>query len=150
MLTSCLEGSSNYVPSVSVSMFTNSNGDTIRAHYNNDQNFYYLDSVSVGDTIRFAVSFSSYANNLVSTNVIWDTTKLHLWSELPDDFLKVLTKESDIEALYFRYPEGYNWAAFRAEFVPLRSGDSQLTFAVESDAEKVENTYYSSVYVYTR
>ena len=150
LLTSCLETSENYTPSVSVSYFVSSEGDTLAWHYYANDDYYYLDSVSVGDTVFFSVGFMSYANMLVSCDISWDSTILDLRPMLAADFIKALSSQSDTTVCHYAFKEGYNGAYVPVRFVPIRSRDTRLTFSVTSDAEQVSNTDKMSVWVYVR
>ena len=154
LMTGCIDrGTADYVPSISTSFFVTTTGDTLERHYNATDNFYYLDSVSVGDTVFFNIGFYTYANFLVTTDVDWDTTMLAVSTSLTPDFRAGLSNASDsaaVDALHYEYTSGYNGASFPLFAAPKQSGSSKMSFVVESNAQKVQNTTTASVWFYVR
>ena len=159
LLTSCLDSYSDFIPRITISHFvrltpseTDSvfTKDTLGVHYNSDGEYYYLDSVNVGDSILVSVMYQSFANFLVTSFVDWDSTKVSITGHLANGFDEALLPSSDIETLHFEYKTGYNGAFIPLSIIPLRSSDIQLTFSVSSDAKKVSNTTTERIYMYVR
>jgi len=140
VLTGCLEGSSNYTPTIATSYFISSTGDTLSGSYNSTDGSYDMDTMYVGDTIQFAIAFNAYTNSLIYTKVGWDSTYVKLWSEVDDDFMKALTKESVFDDLLLYYVDNCSYSIFPVYFIPIKEGNSKLSFTVNSNAEKVGNT----------
>ena len=149
VLTSCIEGGSDTTPVINVGYFITSSGDTLGVHYDSDGSFYYFDSVNVGDTIQTRVLYQSFTNFLVWTDVKWDTTQLSVKSRFEPSYINA-TSVADTTALYFEYKSGYNAAGMPLQIVPLVHRDCKLSFSMESDAKRVENTRTETFYFYVR
>ena len=159
VMTSCLDSYNDFIPRISLSYFvrlvpsetdTLPQKDTLAIQYSNDGEYYFLDSVSVGDTIKVNVAYQSFANFLVSSFVDWDSTKVSLTGNLVNGFSDALLPTSDATTLHLNYREGYNAAVIPLTIVPLKSSDCALTFSVTSDAKKVSNTTTEQVYLYIK
>lgn len=147
MLTGCdfLNGSSNYTPSIELLRpFITQNSDTLYTLYDTKTNHYRLDTIQVGDTVSFAIGYSSYTNHLVSTTMEWDKEYVELRTiiGMGDSVLK---PTSDTTHIRLDFQNGYNYAAMSAKFIPLKAGKSTLYFSVQSDAEKIANTNEVSI-----
>ena len=138
-MTSCLNWTSQYTPQVNVTAFITASGDTLRGHYNEDTKHYTLDTIWKGDTAFFLVYNQSFANNLVSSSITWDTTYLKMWTQLTDSFKTALAPNSNAEALIFYYNEGYNQTVIPVNMVPLKEGNTTIRFYVSSDSEYKES-----------
>ena len=138
-MTSCLEWTSQYTPQVNVTAFITASGDTLLGHYNEDTKHYTLDTICKGDTAFFLVYNQSFANNLVSSSITWDTTRLKMWTQVSDSFKLALRPSSDIEALRFDYQDGYNQTVIPVNMVPLKEGNTTIKFYVSSDSEYKES-----------
>lgn len=134
-MTGCMDLTSHYTPSVTVTAFITASGDTLTGHVLEGNDYYTLDTICLGDTATFLVYNQSFGNNLVSSSVTWDTTHLKLWSVLNEDFTKILLPTSNPEALRFDYVTGYNQTIIPVHLVPLKSGNSKIHFTVVSDSK---------------
>ncbi|MCQ2335454.1 MAG: hypothetical protein MJZ89_06425, partial [Paludibacteraceae bacterium] len=146
-LTSChfIEGGENYTPNISTSIFYNTKGDTLRIGYNSKQEKYYLDTIHMGDTIRFGVQFMAYANNLVQSNIDWEKELVSLTCDSLPKYKDCFENNSVLEEMLIYYKiegiQGYYAFGYPIELVPLKPGKSELYFYVKSDAdsEKIQN-----------
>lgn len=136
VMTSCMDNwTSQYTPSVTISAFYTASGDTLVGHYTETNDFYTLDTIALGDTAMFVIYNQSYANNLVSSSVSWDTTRLKMWTVLTDEFSKILEPTSNPEMLSFNYVTGYNQTMIPVHLVPLQTGNTKIHFMVTSDSK---------------
>ncbi len=139
-MTGCMDWTSQYTPSVTVSAFFTASGDTLVGHITDESHDYYtLDSICLGDTAFFMIYNQSFANNLISSSVTWDTTRLKMWTVMSDDFSKILLPTSNIEALRFDYVSGYNQTRIPVYMLPIKSGNTKLHFTVTSDSDYAES-----------
>lgn len=139
-MTSCMDWTSQYTPAIAVSAFFTASGDTLVGHISEEDNEYYtLDTIHLGDTALFVIYNQSYANNLVSTTVTWDTTRLKMWCNMSEEFEAILKPTSSPENLFFEYNEGYNQTYIPVYMVPLKTGNTKLHFSVVSDSKYSES-----------
>lgn len=141
LLTGCFEWESEYTPSLTVTSFVTASGDTLKNYYNSETNIHGVDTILMGDTVSFTVISESFANNLVSTYIDWDSTMVKLWTITPtDDFMKILQPTTNIDILHFDYVTGYNLTLIPVKLTPLKTGNSQLKFQVISDSKFAEKS----------
>ncbi len=134
IFTSCLDTSdSQYTPHITTSLFICNTTDTLYVHP--DADAYRLDTVSVGDTVRFAVSFNALGNNLLTARISWDTIYTDLTIGALDSVTSVLLPTSDPDAGVFNLPKGYQAIVLPMEFIALKAGSPKLTFTAESDSK---------------
>lgn len=150
---SLFESNENYTPSVIITPFITSSGDTLTYHYNYTDKKYNSDTITLGDTIRFGVVFQSFANNLVESNINWEESNLSL-SYSTDSIYPALKNYTAENKLHFYYKGeaeggGYNGVGLVITMVPIKAGKSEMTFFVQSDAssEKISNTASNSLTV---
>lgn len=134
-LTGCMDWTSSYQPSITVTTFVTSSGDTLYGHVD-DHDVYTLDTLFLGDTAFFCIYNQSYANNLVTSYMTWDTTVVKCWTTLSEEFNAILKPTSRVEDLYFDYETGYNQTFIPVFVLPLKAGRTKLDFYVTSDAQK--------------
>ncbi len=149
VLTSCLdETDSHYVPRIANSAFVAYSSDTIwtadtfsvRYHIDTlrlrqDTDGYRLDTVAVGDTVRFAIGFDAMGNNLLTARVSWDSAYVALTFHALDSVNNVLLPTSDPAAGVFNLPNGYQGLVLPMEFVASKTGTPQMTFTAETDSK---------------
>jgi hypothetical protein len=71
IFASCdFSGESNYTPNIYfVHNPIRNNQDTLNAYFNTEAESFVMDTIQVGDTIRFLLYFEAYANKLVAFNL---------------------------------------------------------------------------------
>ena len=138
-MTSCLNWTSQYTPQVNVTAFITASGDTLWGHYTEDTKHHTRDTICTCDTPFLLVYNQRFANNLVSSSITWDTTRLKMWTQLSDSFKVALSPSSNVEALQFYYNEGYNQTIIPVNMVPLKEGNTTIRFYVSSDSEYKES-----------
>lgn len=153
-LIGCIpEGSENYTPIIRASLLTNQLGDTLSFTLTKDGQ--YLDTLTVGDTVKFDVSNYSFANAITHINATWDSTYVQLTSPgivaLFDSIKSDLATSSDLEHLRVDFKQNamYNWVSFPIQMVALKSNldekgkeakSLEISFNLESNAQGVPNT----------
>lgn len=142
--TSCLNVSEpQYSPSIIGSFFYINpvfEGDTLvsaqdtikELFYDNDNQAYKLDTIFIGDTVFFALTFDTHTSDLVSVKIDWEKHHMDLWYFLSDSTKNVLTSESDTTSGKFCFDPGYSRVAFPMYFTPLVKGGTNLKLTVTS------------------
>ena len=144
-MTSCLDNTKNeYTPEIYLSqLFLNPYyvGDTLRAqdtllfHYSELNSTYFTDTFRVGDTVMMGAIFYSAGNNLIASQVQWDTAGLNVWFGLNETVKKALSDTTKIASGYFPYNPIYNQVSFPIYFAPVKSGSHAMKLTVESDSK---------------
>ncbi len=133
-LVSCLDNAdSQYTPHISTSVFTCNTTDTLLVRP--DINGYRLDTVSLGDTVRFVVEFNALSNNLLTARIAWDSLSTKLTIGKLDSITNVLLPSSEPDAGVFNLPTGYQAIVLPVEFVAIKAGLPTLVFTAESDSK---------------
>ncbi len=134
VLTSCLDTEdSQYTPEITTSIFTCNTTDTL--YVRQDTNGYRLDTVTVGDTVRFAVAFNALGNNLLTARIAWDSIYTDLTIGMLDSVNSVLLPTSDPDAGVFNLPTGYQAIVLPMEFIAIKAGSPKFVFTAESDSK---------------
>ncbi len=133
-LVSCFDDSTpQYAPYIATSIITSNTNDTLYTRQEADG--YRLDTVSVGDTVRFAVTFDAYFNSLRTARITWDSAYVDLTVGKLDSVNNVLLPTSDPDAGVFHLQEGYRGIVMPIQFVAIKAGSPILTFTAESDSK---------------
>ncbi len=109
--------------------------DTLSLFYDSQDDSYELDTVYVGDTVVFASEYYTVNSNLMTIEIKWDSTRMHLWYPIYEDVSKALTPDSKVSEGRLCFYSGYNRVAFPVSFSPLEKGGMTLKLSVESDSE---------------
>lgn len=147
-LNSCLEGYNDSTPQLQTYVFEHNwqdsvAGDTLRCKFEKDE--YVMDTIAVGDSVRFLVYANAFANNLVSLVFNYDAAVVDLTfpkEKMTKEFLAALdTTKTDIAHGKYYFLPGYNGAAVEVKYRPLVVGSHSISIAVKSDAnsERVPN-----------
>lgn len=136
--SSCsLEGSSNYTPQIV--LLQNpvlQNGDSLGFYYTDEGSVYRLDTIQVGDTVRFHLYMHGYTNNLLAF-YIEETTDSAAKVILPDksSMDSVFLSSSDYSKGKFLMNGKSTTLFFPLRYVALKpSGIAKIQFTVVSDA----------------
>ncbi len=133
-LVSCLnEADSQYTPQILSTMFVCNTTDTLRISQDTDG--YRLDTISVGDTVRFAAGFNAVLNNLLTARVSWEEEYIDLHITNLNQIRDVMLATSDSAAGVIHLPEGYPAISFPVEYVALKPGTPTITLTAESDSK---------------
>lgn len=140
-LTSCeFRGRNDYTPSLYTSCFfihyTDSTaGDTLGVRYQSDSESWQADTIVCGDTVRFVVGVNSYANNLVSFAMTWDTAAMLVELYAIDSIRPGLNSDStDAASGRLVFKPGYNYASFPVRYSAKKTGVHKVTMIVTSDS----------------
>ena len=137
-LNSCLEGYSDSTPSLIFYVFEHNwqdtiPGDTLR--WKVDKEEYVMDTIAVGDSVKFKLYANSYGNNLQSLVFTYDTVALDVTFPITKDMLVALgTAKCDIAHGKYVFLPGYNGVGLEVKYRPLVVGSHSLNVAVKSDA----------------
>lgn len=140
VLASCsLTESSQYSPRVTAGTIVCSHADTV---WNDTlraiprEGIYRIDTIHVGDTVRFPVAVMSYTNHLVRFSVVYDTLALALQIDSVELLQEGLDMDlSQPERGKLEFKSGYNYAAFPIRYIPLKAGAPEIQLLVESDSK---------------
>lgn len=138
--SSCaLKDNSQYTPSILTSYFflnphDSTPDDTLHLHLNNDR--YIADTITVNDTVIFAVGINSYTNNLTAFSIDFDTTALWLSIVNADSLTRGLDmSKTDIAKCKLVFLPGFNYASFPIHYGAKKTGIFDIEMKVESDSE---------------
>ncbi len=134
VLVSCLDDvDSQYTPQIATSIFICNTTDTLRLRQDTDG--YRLDTILVGDTVRFAVGFSAVFNNLLTARVSWDKEYMNLHITNLNEIRDVMLATSDSAAGVIHMPTGHRGISFPIEYVATKAGAPTITLTAESDSK---------------
>ncbi len=135
IFTSCFdENDSQYTPRIGVSPFICNNTDTLNLRQESDG--YRLDTITIGDTVRFVTTFDALGNNLLTARITWDTAHAHVsFASLDADLVNTLLPSSDTLAGVFNFPKGYQGIYLPVIMIPTKAGSPTLTLTAESDSK---------------
>lgn len=135
-LASCaLENGSQYTPRLGVANFLCYNSgpaDTLHATF--VDNMYRVDTIAVGDTVRFVVLMDAITNNLVSFTFEADSNTLG-YKLMVDSIVPALDLSSVVQDGLLYFKNGYCAAMFPIEYVARKAGAPKVTLTVESDSK---------------
>lgn len=136
-MTGCLTSEVHYTPQIQLSKFVRDVSDTLPIRYNSDDAYYYLDSIYPGDSIRFAVAYDAIGNQLMHTNLKYDTEALRLSANLKEIANEIDSARSDVKAFDITYkPNEYRRAVIIGVTMhPKKVGDSKLHFRIDTDSK---------------
>ena len=144
-MTSCLDNvKSDYTPRILVSnlyinpYYVNDTlhvRDTISIHYNTKSEKLLSDTMLLGDTVMFGVAFDAQGNNLVSTQIEWDTTNVQAWFGINDVIKKALSDTTNLNSGSLSYVPGYSVASFPVYLLPKKAGSHTIKLTVATDSK---------------
>lgn len=137
-LTSCsLEGGSNYTPQIMlIRTPLLQNGDSLSLYYTDEGGVFRLDTIEVGDTVRFHLYMEGFSNNLLAFYI----------KDITDGAAKIVLPEKTSLDSVFLPTSNYTDGKFLMNgkstslFFPMRyvalkpSGIAKIQFTVVSDA----------------
>lgn len=136
LLPSCLDkAKSDYTPQIASSIFVRNHQDTLRIHYNTTLEKNELDTIFVGDTVRFAIGFESLGNNLLTAKIGWDKACAELVIDVPESVTQAILPTSNPQEGLFNLPTGYNFMSLPITYIATKAGLPALTFTAESDSK---------------
>lgn len=139
LATSCsLNTESHHTPLIQVHSMV-SGTDTLSVLGTADG--YVMDTIAVGDTVLFTVSFYSYTNLLTGFSIVREEEKADIEYKLKADVDSLLTAaSSDYEKGLFYVPAGYCYVGLQFNYIPKESGENvNLLFTVDSDSNYPHN-----------
>ncbi len=136
-LVSCLDSiDSDYAPQlVFPTTFFRNTTDSVRLRQ--DAEGLRLDTIALGDTIRFYVGFDALGNTLQQAQVSWDSIATDLTFTVSDGLQNILLPTSDITKGVFDITSNPKVRAISllVEFVAIQKGTPIITFTVRSDSK---------------
>lgn len=144
-MTSCLDNiQSDYTPRILISdLYVNPYyindtlhvRDTIHIRYNTTSEKYLSDTMLLGDTVMFGVAFDAQGNNLMSTQIEWDTTNVQAWFGVNDAIKKALSDTTNLHSGNLSYVPGYGVASFPVYLLPKKAGAHTIKLTVATDSK---------------
>jgi hypothetical protein len=140
-LSSCLEGSDNRTPYISMVHPVLTTGDTLYFTLSADSDeagVYVMDTIFVGDTVQFYIFMDGFYNNLTAFYLKKekDTSAVQIILPPIDSFDLIFTSASNFEKGEFLMNEGYAKLYFPFQYVALEpTNDVKLSISVVSDAK---------------
>jgi len=136
--TACdLSNESNYTPGIFfLQNPVKNNQDTLRSFYTDVPGTFVMDTVQVGDTVKFLIYLDAYANNLQNFYL----------NHAPDSAAKIILPEaSSMDTIFkdnsdyakgkFYFRDSHSFLFFPFRYVALKPNlDAKLEFLVVSDA----------------
>jgi len=107
--------------------------DSLSVWYKDDT--YSLDTISVGDTVRFAVLLNAVTNQLTSFSAKADAGLLDMSFLLTNEFEEALEESSDQENGLLNFKVGYSAATVPMQYVALKSGSAKVTLTLSTTSE---------------
>ncbi len=133
-----IDSESHYTPLIQVHSMV-SGSDTLRVSLSSDG--YLLDTIAVGDTVLFTVSFYSYTNLLTGFSIERDEDRAdieYLLTAQVDSLLRAAS--SDYDRGLFYVPTGYTYVGLQFNYIPKASGSNvTLLLTVDSDSNYSHN-----------
>jgi len=141
-LNSCLDQpQGQYSPSIICDNIVTNNGDTLKLRLDSNQEYYWLDTMTIGDTAKFGFTFYGYANNLISTEIKIDTIYAAINMPLSEDIRQAILETSDTLNGQINYKPGYNAALIFADYIALKEGTPSIKLSVHSDSKFSPTTF---------
>lgn len=109
--------------------------DTMHIRYNTKSEKYLSDTMLSGDTVMFGVAFDAQGNNLVSTQIEWDTANVQAWFGVNDAIKKALSDTTNLHSGNLSYVPGYGVASFPVYLVPKKAGAHAIKLTVATDSK---------------
>ncbi len=135
-LSSCLDQpKGQYSPSIVCDYIITNNGDTLNLHLDDKQDYYWLDTMSIGDTAQFVFTFWGYANDLISTEIKVDTNYASLSMPLSDEVRVSMLETSDTINGLIYYKPGYNAVMLLADYYTKKSGTPSIYLSVHTNSK---------------
>jgi len=137
ILSSCLkEGSDNRTPAMSLASPISSTGDTLSFYVTDEAGIYRMDTISVGDTVQFAVATTGYYNNIVAFYLTCSDSAAIIVLPSVDKLDAVFSPRSDYEAGIFLLDGKGTDLIFPFKYVAVKpSKDTKIKLEVVSDAD---------------
>ena len=107
--------------------------DTLALRYIDNENV--MDTIIVGDTVRFGLLLNAVYNQLTSFTIKTDTNFLALSLNLSSDFKAALDASSDVEKGSLVFKPGYNAAALGIQYIAKKSGTPKVSLSLSSTSK---------------
>lgn len=139
ILQSCdIEGSENYTPIIELAEYiTNQKNQILTFRSTTEPGTVLLDTIYIGDTIRFSFYYNGFANNITSISLKQSADSLTRIELPPTDSLdNFFSAESDYQRGYFVLNQKATFVHFPFMYIPrVKSNEAKLTVTVTSDAQ---------------
>ncbi len=100
-----------------------------------DEEDILIDSISVGDTVSFAILCSAVTNQLTAFTVTNDTAVLAMRMILNKNHTDALDASSDVENCRLVFKRGYGAASIPMEYIARKSVTATFSFKLETTSE---------------
>ncbi|MDD4490508.1 MAG: hypothetical protein PHD30_08430 [Paludibacter sp.] len=131
-------GESNYTPNISIPVSPlKNNQDSLNIFWTNESGVFLMDTIQVGDTVRFVLRLDSYANRLTAFSVKHTPVKATAVLYPPvNQNDSIFNPDSDFEKGDFYLYPNYSILFFPFNLVAVEpSEEAKLEFKVVSDAQ---------------
>lgn len=136
VLTSCLlESNNQYAPTIACGNIINNHGDTLKLRTDDKNDYYWLDTMHVGDTAQFVFFFTGYENDLVSTEIGTDAYYTKLDMLLVNEIRDIMLETSDTTRGLLNFKPGYNAVQFASHYIALKEGTPSMFVSVHTDSK---------------
>ena len=107
--------------------------DTLRVTFIDNEHI--IDTVAVGDTVRFAVLINAVTNQLTSFTAKTDAGVLDMKMELTSEHSVALEESSNPDNCELYFKPGYGAATIPMEYIALKSGSAKVTMTLSTTSE---------------
>ena len=98
-------------------------------------NEYYIDTIAVGDTVRYGLLLNAVYNQLTSFTIKTDTNYLALSLILSSDYDTALDASSDVANGSLVFKPGYNGATLRVQYIAKKSGTPKVSMTLATTSK---------------
>ena len=138
-LASCKPEDPQFTPQMNFSPFIVYHADSVQSvdtmlvRYVDDE--YILDTIAIGDTVRYYILLNGVTNELTSFTFATDTNALHFSFSLTDDFTQALDASSNLTNGVMNFKPGYAAASFITEYIAKKTGLPKVTLTLSSNSK---------------
>lgn len=134
-MCSCLDGAkSDFTPQIMTSIFLRNGQDTLRLK-SDSTGIYTLDTLAVGDSVRYAIRCETYSNDLLSVSLKQEGTSVKNEVVADNVLASVILPSSNVESCKLDFINGLNGIQFPMLMTAQAEGSAVMTFTVESDSK---------------
>lgn len=105
-----------------------------------DKGRYLVDTISVGDTVRFDLLLNAITNTLTSFAFKNDTNYLYMRVNVPADLQKGLTDDTKLEDGILYFKTGYSAAIVPMVYIARKSGTTNVDMTLSSTSSYSPST----------
>lgn len=113
-------------------------GDTLRLRSDYATGETYVDTIAVGDSVRFIAELFSYYNELTGFEVQYDSTEFEVWIPIDSETREHLLPGSCPERGVLLFDPVFCYVGLEVWYRPLKVGKEPLTLVVTSNSSYSE------------